>query len=87
MASPCLGVDSSYSQTLLGEVSSQSSIVNLLHVLMDFGFGVFQQVSLTLREEIRSHCMQHFHDLIIQICFKIAILPTSEKYYNILHFD
>ena len=50
LASPCLGADSSHPCTLLGEVSSQSRIVDLLHVLLDFSFGVLQQVSLTLRE-------------------------------------
>lgn len=53
LASSCLGADSSHSWTLLGEVSSQSSIVDLLHVLLDFSFGVLQPVSLTLREKKR----------------------------------
>lgn len=51
LASPRLGADSFHSDALLGEVSRQRSIVDLLHVLLDFSFGVFQQVSLTLRKK------------------------------------
>lgn len=40
LTSSCLGAHSSHSETLLGEVSSQSSIVNLLHVLLDFSFDM-----------------------------------------------
>lgn len=44
-------LDPSHANTLLGEVAGQSSIMNLLHVLLDFSFGVLQQVCLTLKQE------------------------------------
>lgn len=56
LTSSRLGADSSHSHAVLDEVSRQSSVVDLLHVLLDLGFGVLQQVGLTLRgemEEIR----------------------------------
>lgn len=46
------GVDPPHPDALLGEVSGQSSVVDLLHVLLDFSFGVLQQVRLTLKEEM-----------------------------------
>ncbi len=52
LTSSRLGADSSHPCAFLGEVSSQSSIVDLLHVLLDFSFGMLQKVSLTLREKI-----------------------------------
>lgn len=47
--SPGEGVHPPHPDALLGEVSSQSSVVDLLHVLLDFSFGVLQQVRLTLK--------------------------------------
>lgn len=52
LASAGQGVDPSHPDVLLGEVSGQSSVVNLLHVLLDFSFGVLQQVCLTLKQEM-----------------------------------
>lgn len=49
-----LGANSSHSQALLGEVSSQGSIADLFYVLLDFSLGMLKQVGLALdvrREE------------------------------------
>lgn len=45
------GVDSPHADAFLGEVSGEGGVVNLLHVLLDFGLGVLQQVRLTLKQE------------------------------------
>lgn len=45
-------MDPPHPDALLGEVSGQSSVVDLLHVLLDFSFGVLQQVRLTLKQEM-----------------------------------
>lgn len=52
LSSPGEGVDPPHPDALLGEVSGQSGVVDLLHVLLDFSFGVLQQVRLTLKQEI-----------------------------------
>lgn len=44
-------VGPSHAGAFLGEVSGESGVVNLLHVLLDFSFGVLQQVRLTLGAE------------------------------------
>lgn len=52
LTSPGEGVDPPHPDALLGEVSGQSGVVDLLHVLLDFSFGVLQQVRLTLKQEM-----------------------------------
>lgn len=47
-------VDSSHADAFLGEVSGESGVMNLLHVLLDFSFGVLQQVCLTLKQEMET---------------------------------
>lgn len=53
LTSPGQGVHPPHPDVLLGQVSGQSSVVNLLHVLLDFSFGVLQQVCLTLKQKWR----------------------------------
>lgn len=43
-----LGAHSFQPYSVLGEVSRQSGVVHLLHVLLNFRFGVFEQIGLTL---------------------------------------
>lgn len=55
VTSPRLRADPLHAHALLGEVPGQSRVVDLLHVLLHLGFGVLQQVGLTLgeRQEVR----------------------------------
>lgn len=55
VTSPRLRADPLHAHALLGEVPGQSCVVDLLHVLLHLGFGVLQQVGLTLgeRQEVR----------------------------------
>lgn len=55
VTSPHLRADPLHAHALFGEVPGQSRVVNLLHVLLHLGFGLLQQVGLTLgeRQEVR----------------------------------
>lgn len=48
LTSSCLGAYSFHSYAFFAEVSSQSGIMDLLHVLLYFSLGTFQKVSLAL---------------------------------------
>lgn len=58
-----LGASTSQPYPFLAEVSSQSCIMHLLHVLLDFSLGMFEQVSLALRRQSRRRKWERKHEI------------------------